>query len=168
MKSIAKLYKKIPSWVTSIIVMLIIAYVSLDPNPMDINSIKLFKGADKVVHFIMYFTLCSAFIFDYAKSRMPHHTKFSSEAAFTTFAFLYGLIMEILQAKLSEFRVFDAARGLFVNAHCDVLDITANTVGALAALIIIKLWLMHIFRKAMVPLYVSRRHHRHHSHTPSN
>ena len=156
MKSLAKFYKKIPSWVTSIIVMLSIAYVSLDPNPMDINSIKLFKGADKVVHFIMYFTLCSAFIFDYAKSRMPHHTKFSSEAAFTTFAFLYGLIMEILQAKLSEFRVFD------------VLDITANTMGALAALIIIKLWLMHIFRKAMVPLYVSRRHHRHHSHTSSN
>lgn len=156
MNTIAKFYKAIPVWVTSIIILIIIAYCSLDSNPLDINSIKLFEGADKVIHFIMYFTLCTAFIFDYAKTRLPHHTKFSSEAAFTTFAFLIGFIMEILQAKISEFRVFD------------INDIIANTLGAVTALIIIKVWLMHKFRKAMVPLYVRRHHHHHHHHSKSS
>ena len=151
MNTIAKAYKAIPLWVVSIIIMIIITYCSLDDNPLDINSVKLFKGADKVIHFVMYFTLCAAFIFDYAKMRMPHHTKFSSESAFTTLAFLVGLILEILQANLTETRTFD------------IYDITANTLGAVSALVIIKLWLMHIFRKAMVPLYVRRHHHHHHS-----
>ncbi|MCI6893555.1 MAG: VanZ family protein [Bacteroidales bacterium] len=147
---LAHAIKVIPPWITSILVIALIAYISLDPNPMDINRIKLFAGADKIIHFIMYFTLCTVLILDYAKAIMPHHTKFSSEAAFTTFAFALGLTFEILQGTITEERAFD------------LFDVVANTLGALAGFAVLKVWGMHKFRKLMVPYYTRRRHHRHH------
>lgn len=116
---LAHAIKVIPPWITSILVIALIAYISLDPNPMDINRIKLFAGADKIIHFIMYFTLCTVLILDYAKAIMPHHTKFSSEAAFTTFAFALGLTFEILQGTITEERAFD------------LFDVVANTLAHL-------------------------------------
>ena len=82
MRYFAKFLKIIPNWVISTVVLLLIIYISLDSNPLDINSIILFEGADKLIHFIMYFVLCSAYIIDYAKSRMPHHTKIGPEISF--------------------------------------------------------------------------------------
>lgn len=151
MKKLGLLIKIIPTWISSAIVFALIAYISLDSNPMDINRIKLFPGADKIIHFIMYFTFCTILILDYAKSKMPHHTKLNSEIAFTTFAFATGLAFEVLQGTITESRTFD------------VYDIMANTIGAISGFLFLKIWLMHKFRKLIVPLYQHRHHHHRHS-----
>ena len=150
MKSLAKLLKVLPNWVLSTIVLLLIAYLTLDSNPLDINRYKLFKGADKIIHFIMYFALCSAYIIDYAKSRMPHHTKVGTELVFCFLCIAFGLLFEILQTVLTECRTYDP------------YDIIANAIGAIVAFLLFHFWALHQLRRYMVPLYMHRQHHHHH------
>ncbi|MGM9803786.1 MAG: VanZ family protein [Muribaculaceae bacterium] len=153
MNHLAHLIKAMPNWMISIIVAIIIAYISLADDPLSISRVHLFNGADKVIHFILYFALCWALIFDYAKSRLPHHTKINGELAFTCTSIVFGLLMEVFQGHFSQFRCFD------------IYDVLANTFGAIVALILIKTWAMHSFRKLMVPLYIKRKHRRHHTTT---
>lgn len=155
MKSLAKLLKVFPNWVLSTIVLLLIAYLTLDSNPLDINRYKLFEGADKIIHFIMYFALCSAYIIDYAKSRMPHHTKVGTELVFCFMCIAIGLLFEILQTVLTECRTYD------------LYDVISNTAGAIAAFLLFHFWAMHKLRRYMVPLYVHRHYHHHHHHSSS-
>lgn len=147
--TLAHIIKHTPPWIPSTAVIAIIGYISLDSDPLSISHIHLFYGADKIIHFIMYFTLCTVLILDYAKTRLPHHTQLSTEIAFTTLAFALGLIFEVLQGAITENRTFD------------IYDIVANTSGAVAGFAFLKLWLMHKFRKLMVPHYGKHRHHRH-------
>ena len=136
--TLAHIIKHTPPWIPSTAVIAIIGYISLDSDPLSISHIHLFYGADKIIHFIMYFTLCTVLILDYAKTRLPHHTQLSTEIAFTTLAFALGLIFEVLQGAITENRTFD------------IYDIVANTSGAVAGFAFLKLWLMHKFRKLKI------------------
>ena len=154
MRYFAKFLKIIPNWVISTVVLLLIIYISLDSNPLDINSIILFEGADKLIHFIMYFVLCSAYIIDYAKSRMPHHTKIGPEISFGCLCIAIGMLLEIMQATITEFRTFDT------------YDLIANTLGAIVGFLVMHFYGLHKLRRSMIPLYVRR--HRHSSHHKSS
>ncbi|MBR6282913.1 MAG: VanZ family protein [Muribaculaceae bacterium] len=143
MKSI---YRILPPGLTSLLVIAAIAYLSLSSDPMGASHMHLFPGSDKVAHFLMYFFAAQAFICDYARLCLPHHTKLNVELALTTCAMLLGLIMEVGQLTLCETRSFDS------------LDIVSNCLGAIAGF----MWLryaggMHRFRRAML----SHRHHHH-------
>ena len=155
MRSLAKLIKAIPNWVLSTIVLLLIAYLTLDSNPLDINRYKLFEGADMIIHLMMYFALCSAYIIDYAKSRMPHHTKVSTELVFCFLCIAIGLLFEILQSVITDSRTY--AR----------YDVISNTAGAIVAFLMFHFWAMHKLRRYLVPLSVPHHHphssSRHHS-----
>lgn len=152
-RQLAKLNKKIPSGLITIIILVGITYLSLSSNPLNANEMHLFVGADKIAHFGLYFVATILIIFDIAKSRLPH--RFSAETQFliTALISVYGGIMEYLQASMNLGRNFE------------VLDIVANTLGAFVALALLLFWLMHKYRTLMVPLYNKHRHHhRHHRH----
>ena len=74
--------KSIPVGVLSALMILIVAYLSLDPDPLGEHDFHLFPGADKVAHFLMYLVTACIFIFDYAKFKLPHHTKWNLELLF--------------------------------------------------------------------------------------
>ena len=153
LRTLFKIYKNTPNWLISSITIGLICYASLDSNPLNINSLTLFKGADKIIHLIMYFILYLTLILDYSKTQMPHHIKLNIEAAICFASIAFGLLMEVLQGHITEYRSFD------------ILDIAFNTAGAIIAFITVKFWIMHKFRRYMVPFYIyahSKSHHKKH------
>lgn len=139
--------KSIPTGLTSIVLLVVIAYLSLTKNPID-TSVKLFEGADKVVHALMYFALTMSLLFDYAKNRMPHHTRLNLECALAVVSMLYGLLMEIAQLMMHNGRSYS------------ILDWIADIIGCLAALFLYRYWLSHWLRRTLLTHH--HHHHRHH------
>ena len=146
-----KLLLLIPAGVLSVIVILAIAYASLSSDPMGISHIHLFEGADKVMHFLMYFVASVVFITDYAKVRLPHHTRLNAELALTASAMLLGLLMEVGQLVLTpESRSYD------------ILDLVVNCLGALAGFAFLRYCGgMHRYRRMMLSHHYSGHRHRH-------
>lgn len=142
--------KKIPVGVLSAIAVVVIAYLSLSSDPLSGMRMHLFPHSDKVTHILMYFFAAIFFLTDYAKFRMPHHTKLNVEAALTAVAILMGLIMEVLQL------VMQIGRGY------DNLDIAANTIGALLGFAFMRWKGLHEVRVMLS--HSSHRHHHHHHH----
>ncbi len=143
-----KILKAIPTGITSLLALMLLSYLSLAPDPFDVNEIPAFAGADKLVHILMYAGTTLAFLFDYAKHRLPHHTKLNIELALTATAMVIGIVMEILQLVMRLGRNFDFR------------DIVANCIGAALALALAHLWLIPSFRHTML-----RHHHHHHHHS---
>lgn len=142
----------IPAGVLSAVVVAAIAYASLSADPMGISQLHLFAGADKVVHFLMYAVASVVFIVDYAKVRLPHHTRLNVELALTASSMLLGLLMEVGQLVIApEFRSYDK------------FDLVVNCLGALAGFAFMRYGGgMHRYRRMMLSHhYSSRRHHRH-------
>jgi VanZ family protein len=96
----------------SLILALIIAYLSL-ANSKTFSEVPLYNipFADKIVHFIMYFSLMSVIIFENRK-----YLKSTGQLIFLALIpFLYGALMEILQSTLTISRsgsIYDAAANL--------------------------------------------------------
>ena len=145
-----KLIKAIPAGIPTVLVVALIAYLSLAPNPFDINKLPLFPGADKLEHIVMYFGATTIFLLDYAKKRLPHHTKTNLELAITAGAMVFGFVMEIMQLIMRMGRSYD------------MLDVVSNCLGAAIAYVVMRYWLMHRFRRLMLP---HRHGHRHHHRT---
>lgn len=145
----------IPSGTLSLAITLFIAYISLDSNPLDINSIRLFPGADKCIHFIMYFGCATVYLYEYAKHKLPHHTNLNVQLAITTFAALLGMMFEIAQLLFTENRTFDT------------LDCVANATGAFCGFLIMHFWGMSLVHRSLYKTVVKHRHHHRHHHTHS-
>lgn len=147
-----KFLKAIPTGITSLLALTLLSYLSLAPDPFDMNEeALLFAGADKLVHILMYVGTTLAFLFDYAKHRLPHHTKINIELALTATVMVIGVVMEILQLVMRLGRNFDFS------------DIVANCIGAALAMAAAHLWLIPRFRHSML-----RHHHHHHHHRPAS
>ena len=140
---------KVPVGVLSAIAIVVIAYISLSPHPIG-SGIRLFPHSDKVAHMLMYFFATIMFLMDYAKFKMPHHTKLNVELALMASAMLLGLVMEVLQL------IMKIGRGY------DIFDLAANCTGALLGFGFMKWKGMHSFRRNV--LYSSHRHHHSHGH----
>lgn len=137
-----KFIKNLPVGVASGVITLIVLYLSLSADPFGSSSLKLFKNADKLVHFIMYFGVAFVYYLDYAKFLLPHHTKINGEAATVTAAIVLSGLMEI-------------AQGFTGRRTMDVWDFAANVAGALVAFVFIKFYFMKVFRH-----YLMRHRHR--------
>ncbi|MDO4511579.1 MAG: hypothetical protein Q4B68_07170 [Bacteroidales bacterium] len=101
-----KFIVNIPFGVCSIIITLMVAYCSLATNPLNVNSVSLFPGFDKVAHVVMYLACTTVYLFDYAKFKLPHHTTLNAELAITCSAAVLGLLMEVAQLILTNNREF--------------------------------------------------------------
>ena len=135
--------RKLPVGISSGVMTLIVIYLSLSADPIGADKVMLFEGADKIIHFIMYFVLSSVYYLDYAKFRLPHHTKLNAEAGLTAAAIVFSGLMEIFQ-------------GLSGARQMDIFDFIANFAGAIAAFLFIKFYFIKIFRQYFLP-----KRHRH-------
>lgn len=133
----------------SAIATVLVVYMLLSP-PSQFSSGWLsflhFKNSDKVVHFLMFFFLGFAYLFDYTKYKSPRHTKLNKELAFTAVAAMVGLLTESAQLVMGLGRSFEVA------------DIIFDMIGALAAFAFMRWKGGHLLRK-----YAFRRTHKHRS-----
>ena len=102
----------------SILVVLIIMYLSL-ANSEKFTRISLlqFSFSDKIIHFLMYFFLMSVIILENRKNIRNNIYLF----LIALIPFTYGVMMEILQAKLTTSRT-----GSFYDALSDTTGILAS------------------------------------------
>ena len=134
----------IPKYVPSLIMILVALYFTFDDNPLGINGLKIFPYAEQVGHFILYFLVALVFILDYAKSKLPHHSKINQEMALAAVSAVMALLLEI---------------GLMWRTNgynYDVSNIFAAALGAALAFLFYHFWLLHPFRHY---LYHSIQHH---------
>lgn len=66
-----KILDKIPRFLTSAVVTAGVLYLTLAPRPFGSVRIPLFEGADKVVHFMMFFAMAFAYHFDFRRGKKP-------------------------------------------------------------------------------------------------
>lgn len=66
-----KILDRIPRFLTSAVVTAGVLYLTLAPRPFGSVRIPLFEGADKVVHFMMFFAMAFAYHFDFRRGKMP-------------------------------------------------------------------------------------------------
>ena len=125
----------IPFGIPSLIMLAVVAYLSLAPDPVPVDDFELFPGADKLAHVLLYFWAACVFILDYAKWRLPHHVKLENLLAFTAFTIVLGAVMETGQLVMRLGRSFE------------LWDMLADALGAIGAFVFIKYWYMHKFRK---------------------
>ena len=92
---------------------------------------------------MLYFFIALVFILDYAKARLPHHSKVNQEIGLAASAATLSLIMEI---------------GLMwkTGFNYDMNNVVAATIGAALAFLFYHYWLLHPFRHY---LYHSIQHH---------
>ena len=66
-----KIVDRIPRFLTSAVVTAGVLYLTLAPRPFGSVRIPLFEGADKVVHFMMFFAMAFAYHFDFRRGKKP-------------------------------------------------------------------------------------------------
>ncbi len=66
-----KILDRIPRFLTSAVVTAGVLYLTLAPRPFGSVRIPLFEGADKVVHFMMFFAMAFAYHFDFRSGKKP-------------------------------------------------------------------------------------------------
>lgn len=66
-----KILDRIPRFLTSAVVTAGVLYLTLAPRPFGSVRIPLFEGADKVVHFMMFFAMAFAYHFDSHRGKKP-------------------------------------------------------------------------------------------------
>lgn len=66
-----KILDRIPRFLTSAVVTAGVLYLTLAPRPFGSVRIPLFEGADKVVHFVMFFAMAFAYHFDFRRGKKP-------------------------------------------------------------------------------------------------
>lgn len=66
-----KILDRIPRFLTSAVVTAGVLYLTLAPRPFGSVRILLFEGADKVVHFMMFFAMAFAYHFDFRRGKKP-------------------------------------------------------------------------------------------------
>lgn len=66
-----KILDRIPRFLTSAVVTAGVLYLTLAPRPFGSVRIPLFEGADKVVHFMMFFAMAFVYHFDFRRGKKP-------------------------------------------------------------------------------------------------
>lgn len=122
---------------------LLILYFTLADNPFGVNALKVFPHAEQVGHFVLYFIACLVFIFDYAKARLPHHSKINQEIGISVSTAVAALMMEIALMQKTGY-------------NYDISNVVAASCAALLAFLFYHFWLLHPFRHY---LYHSIQHH---------
>ncbi len=133
----------IPRGVPSVVIILIVMYCTFAKNPFFVNALNVFPGAEQLGHFILYFAMASVLILDYAKSRLPHHSKINQEMALAAVSGVTALLMEIGLMFYTGFKY-------------DANNVIAGVIGAACAFLFYHFWLLHPFRHYM---YHSIQHH---------
>ncbi|MCH5215949.1 MAG: VanZ family protein [Muribaculaceae bacterium] len=98
---------KIPFGITTFVVVALIMYATLDPNPLPDTEIRLFEGADKVIHTIMFLTLSLALSFDYNKKLFGKYNNITVAIVVGLFSTIFGIAIEFMQDAMAMGRTAD-------------------------------------------------------------
>lgn len=118
MRQSASLHKA-PPYVYSLAALLLVCYMTLVPNPVPGGGMRLFAGADKVAHFVMFGALAAALVYDSWRYSGRVSGLRTLLICFVVTAF--GGAVELLQM------LMDMGRS------ADWLDFAADAAGAFAA-----------------------------------
>lgn len=99
---------------TAIIITVAIAYLSLMKVP---QNQPIFKISDKILHAVAYFVLTFSWLLAFYKKKTIKHLLIAG-------CVFYGILLEVLQGTLTDYR------------YAEYLDMVANTIGVLLALIV--------------------------------
>lgn len=113
--------KWLPARLPWILVLALILYLTLDPQPLGDEELPLFPGFDKIAHFIMFGVLTGAYIYD--RWRFNLATSMRRALIVATISAIIGIGVEILQTAMQLGR-----------SGNDPLDAIANALGAFAAI----------------------------------
>lgn len=108
----------VPVWIPSILILCAVLWLTLAPHPVGDMTVPLFPGADKLVHAIMFMTLCFAVLFDTMRSRHWNVVPLPLISAVVFATAALGVVIEYLQAFM------DMGRSL------ELLDMAADFIGA--------------------------------------
>lgn len=118
-----KILDRIPRFLTSAVVTAGVLYLTLAPRPFGSVRIPLFEGADKVVHFMMFFAMAFAYHFDFRRGKKP-----VDEARLMGWIFVslsaFGGLIELAQWKMR------------MGRSGDWYDLLADIVGAVYGIIL--------------------------------
>ncbi len=144
-----KIILAIPTGTLSVLVTLLLLYLSLASNPFDVRSVHLFPNADKCVHFLMYFGCAMVYMYEYAKHRLPHHTNLNGELAIASSLAVMGVFIETAQMTLTSDRSFEW------------LDCLANATGAFTGFLLMHFWGKHYIHSMLYKTVIAKKQHRH-------
>ena len=133
----------IPKGVPTAVMLLVVLYCTFAKNPFGVNALKDFPYAEQIGHFVLYFIAALVFILDYAKARLPHHSKINQEIGIAVATGVLSMIMEILLMWRTGY-------------NYDPHNIVVAFIGALVAFLFYHFWLLHPMRHY---LYHSIQHH---------
>jgi len=108
---------KIKYFISALAVTALIAYLSLVNLRVPKVLFLSFSGMDKLEHIAAYFVLTYSWLLVVENKSRP----FKSRYWVVLFVFLFGLLLEILQAFLTEYRIGE------------VFDLLANSIGSVFA-----------------------------------
>lgn len=118
-----KILDRIPRFLTSAAVTAVVLYLTLAPRPFGSVRIPLFEGADKVVHFMMFFAMAFAYHFDFRRGKKP-----VDEARLMGWIFVslsaFGGLIELAQWKMR------------IGRSGDWYDLIADIAGAVYGIIL--------------------------------
>lgn len=118
-----KILDRIPRFLTSAVVTAGVLYLTLAPRPFGSVRIPLFEGADKVVHFMMFFAMAFAYHFDFRRGK-----KTVDEARLMGWIFVslsaFGGLIELAQWKMR------------MGRSGDWYDLLADIAGAIYGIIL--------------------------------
>ena len=118
-----KFFLKFPTGGPTTIVLALILYATLTPNPVEIDPEFMFPHMDKAIHFIMFFFLVWAMAFDAAKITKSTELPTLQLRLIVAAAFVVGMLTELLQS------IMESGRTGALD------DLVADVIGALVAMI---------------------------------
>ncbi len=123
--------------------LLVACFFTFAENPLGINALRVFPYAEQLGHFVLYFIVALVFTLDYAKARLPHHSKINQEIGIAVASGVLSFLLEI---------------GLMLKTgyNYDIDNVIAASVGSALAFLFYHFWLLHPFRHY---LYHSIQHH---------
>ena len=122
---------KLPPWILSILTVALILWLTLAPDPLGDDSPRLFPGADKVAHAIMFGFLTVVRLLD--RQRRQEWKRLDRPIVWTAAAFstLLGIAIEFIQLSMGMGRGFEVA------------DMVADAVGSAICALLWLWWQRH-------------------------
>ncbi|MDE5712180.1 MAG: VanZ family protein [Muribaculaceae bacterium] len=118
MDKIRKELSRFPKWLFTILTGMLILWLTLMPDPLGDDAPKLFPGADKLVHGVMFGFLTFVILLDRQRTREWRKQSDRVIVIAALVSSLSGILIEVLQL------LMDMGRGF------EVADMAADTAGA--------------------------------------
>ena len=118
MRKLIHVFDKLPNWTTSIVVLIVILFLTLDSDPVQIDLPNI-VGIDKLVHGIMFGGLAMSICLDIQRRNWSVLIGVSSMVAAMVISSVVGVIVEMLQYRMANGRTYET------------YDIVADVVGAI-------------------------------------